>query len=174
MAEVADRILPRFRDLIRQHRYVVSSHATEELEDDELDFSTSSRAKSSSAKRTTPRAKQSMSSGASRSRTLPDASSRSSTQSGARSSSPSTSSEPCAFCGNAEVSLRHVTRSYRRGATLLVIENIPMFSCPRCGESYFTAETLHEVSRIKAKRRNMAALRTVPVAVFPRRPSAAA
>jgi hypothetical protein len=49
-----------------------------------------------------------------------------------------------------------------------------MFSCPRCGESYFTAETLHEVSRIKAKRRVVAALRQVPVAVFPKRPSAAA
>jgi len=31
---VADRTLPRFRDLVRQHRYVVSSHAAEELEDD--------------------------------------------------------------------------------------------------------------------------------------------
>ncbi|HXH93918.1 MAG TPA: type II toxin-antitoxin system MqsA family antitoxin [Thermoanaerobaculia bacterium] len=100
--------------------------------------------------------------------------SRSSTQSGAQSSSRSTSSDPCAFCGNAEVSLRYVTRSYGSGATLLVIENIPMFSCPRCGESYFTAETLHEVSRIKAKRRSMAALRPVPVAVFPKRPIAAA
>jgi YgiT-type zinc finger domain-containing protein len=72
------------------------------------------------------------------------------------------------------MSLRHVTRSYGSGATLLVIENIPMFSCPRCGESYFTAETLHEISRIKAKRRSMAAPRPVPVAVFPRRPGAAA
>jgi hypothetical protein len=35
---VADRTLPRFRDLVRQHRYVVSSHAAEELEDDELDI----------------------------------------------------------------------------------------------------------------------------------------
>ena len=35
---MADRTLPRFRDLVRQHRYVVSSHAAEELEDDELDI----------------------------------------------------------------------------------------------------------------------------------------
>lgn len=35
---MADRTLPRFRDLVRQHRYVVSSHAAEELEDDKLDI----------------------------------------------------------------------------------------------------------------------------------------
>jgi hypothetical protein len=33
---VASRILARLRELVRQRRYVVSSHATEELEDDEL------------------------------------------------------------------------------------------------------------------------------------------
>jgi hypothetical protein len=35
---VADRTLPRLRDLVRQHRYLVSSHAADELEDDELDI----------------------------------------------------------------------------------------------------------------------------------------
>jgi hypothetical protein len=35
---VADRTLPRLRDLVRQHRYLVSSHAADELENDELDI----------------------------------------------------------------------------------------------------------------------------------------
>lgn len=35
---MADRTLPRLRDLVRQHRYLVSSHAADELEDDELDI----------------------------------------------------------------------------------------------------------------------------------------
>jgi hypothetical protein len=30
---------------------------------------------------------------------------------------------------------------------LLVIENVPVTSCPNCGESYLTAETLHEIER---------------------------
>ena len=35
---MADRPLPRLRDLVRQQRYLVSSHAAGELEDDELDI----------------------------------------------------------------------------------------------------------------------------------------
>jgi predicted RNA-binding Zn-ribbon protein involved in translation (DUF1610 family) len=47
-----------------------------------------------------------------------------------------------------------------------VIEQIPMFSCPTCGESYFTAQTLHEIERIKALRKSVAKAREVPVASF--------
>ena len=41
-----------------------------------------------------------------------------------------------------------------------------MWSCPHCGESYFTAQTMHEIERIKALRKSLAAARQVPVAVF--------
>ena len=47
-----------------------------------------------------------------------------------------------------------------------MIENIPMWSCPRCGESYFTAQTMHELERIKALRKSVALPRSVPVALF--------
>lgn len=62
--------------------------------------------------------------------------------------------------------LKHVTRSYGKGAGLLVIERIPMWSCPSCGESYFTAQTMHELERIKALRKSLARVRSVPVAQF--------
>ena len=52
------------------------------------------------------------------------------------------------------------------GAALLVIEGIPMWSCSRCGESYFTAQTMHEIERIKALRKSVAVSRSVPVAAF--------
>ncbi|WP_372719808.1 type II toxin-antitoxin system MqsA family antitoxin [Immundisolibacter sp.] len=82
-------------------------------------------------------------------------------------SSPSISvEEHCAYCGSATVQLKHVTRSFGKGATLLVIEAIPMWSCPSCSESYFSAQTLHEIERIKALRQSVAVNRTVPVAVF--------
>jgi hypothetical protein len=48
----------------------------------------------------------------------------------------------------------------------MVIENIPMWSCSACGESYFTAQTMHEVERIKALRKSVAKKRSVPVASF--------
>ena len=41
-----------------------------------------------------------------------------------------------------------------------------MWSCSRCGESYFTAQTMHEIERIKALRTSVAVSRSVPVAAF--------
>lgn len=73
---------------------------------------------------------------------------------------------PCAHCGSARIHLKHVTRSYGRGKDLLVIEGIPMWDCPACGESYFTARTMHELERIKALRKSVAMKRAVSVATF--------
>ena len=72
----------------------------------------------------------------------------------------------CDICGEEGARVRHVTRSYGRGRDLLVIENIPVVSCPHCGESYLTAETLHEIERIKLHRKSFAQELPVSVAVF--------
>jgi YgiT-type zinc finger domain-containing protein len=72
----------------------------------------------------------------------------------------------CDSCGKAGAQIRHVTRSYGKGANLLVIENVPVIVCPHCGESYMTAETAHELARIKLHRKSLATQRTVPVIVF--------
>ena len=42
----------------------------------------------------------------------------------------------CDICGKAGARIRHVSRSYDKGKDLLVIENVPVISCPYCGESY--------------------------------------
>jgi YgiT-type zinc finger domain-containing protein len=72
----------------------------------------------------------------------------------------------CEICGKSGVHLRQVTRSYGQGEDLLVIENIPVVSCPNCGESYLTADTLHEIKRIKLHRKSWAKERSIPVAAF--------
>jgi YgiT-type zinc finger domain-containing protein len=72
----------------------------------------------------------------------------------------------CDLCGQQGAKIRLVSRSYGRGKTLFVIENVPIVSCPHCGESYLTAETLHEIERIKLHRQLLAEQRSVPVAVF--------
>ncbi len=41
-----------------------------------------------------------------------------------------------------------------------------MITCPRSGESYLTADTLHELERIKQHRKDLAATRQVAVAHF--------
>lgn len=72
----------------------------------------------------------------------------------------------CDNCGKAGARVRHVSKSYGQGDELLVIENVPIISCPHCGESYLSAETLHEIERIKLHRKNFAAKRQVAVAAF--------
>ena len=72
----------------------------------------------------------------------------------------------CDICGKEGALMRHVSRSYGKGTRLLVIENVPVISCPHCGESYMTAATLHEIERIKRKRVSIASKRPVAVAVF--------
>jgi YgiT-type zinc finger domain-containing protein len=68
--------------------------------------------------------------------------------------------------GQSLVQLRRVARTFGSGSTLLVVEGIPMWSCPHCGESYFTAQTMHELERIKALRNSVAVERPVSVAAF--------
>jgi len=72
----------------------------------------------------------------------------------------------CDICGKSGTRLRLVSRSFDKGAELFIIENIPLISCPHCGESYFTADVLHEVERIKLHRKKLAKQRSVPVATF--------
>ena len=72
----------------------------------------------------------------------------------------------CDVCGKKGARIRRMARSYGHGKNLLVIENVPVVSCPQCGESYLTAETLHEIERIKLHRKNFAATRQVAVAEF--------
>ncbi len=69
----------------------------------------------------------------------------------------------CDICGKEGVRIRRVARTYGRGDDLLVIENIPVTSCLHCGESYLTAETLHEVERLKLNRKNISVERLVDV-----------
>ncbi len=72
----------------------------------------------------------------------------------------------CDFCGKKGARIRRVARTYGKGKDILVIENVPVVSCPHCGESYLEAETLHEIERIKLHKKSFAVKRSVPVAEF--------
>ena len=72
----------------------------------------------------------------------------------------------CDMCGKTGARIRRVSRSYGKGTALLVIEDVPVVSCPHCGQSYLSAETLHEIERIKRHRSELAAERPVAVAAL--------
>jgi YgiT-type zinc finger domain-containing protein len=72
----------------------------------------------------------------------------------------------CDICGKEGARQRYVSRSYGKGESLLVIENVPTIYCPNCGEGYLTAQTLQGIERIKKLRQTVAPKRPVSVAVF--------
>lgn len=72
----------------------------------------------------------------------------------------------CDLCGKTGIRIRKVARTYGKGRNLLVIENVPVVTCPHCGESYLEADTLHEIERIKLQRKGLAHERPVAVANF--------
>ncbi len=72
----------------------------------------------------------------------------------------------CEICGKEGARIRKVTRTYGKGKEMFVIENIPIVTCPHCGDSYLEAETLHEIERIKLHKRSLATIREVPIAHF--------
>jgi len=72
----------------------------------------------------------------------------------------------CEICGKEGTRVRKVARTYGRGKDILVIENVPVITCPNCGESYLKADTLHEIERIKLHKKSFAVKRSLPVAHF--------
>jgi len=72
----------------------------------------------------------------------------------------------CEVCGKKGAKVRRVSRTYGHGQNFLVIEKVPVITCPHCGESYLEAATLLEIERIKLHRKSFAQARQVSVANF--------
>jgi YgiT-type zinc finger domain-containing protein len=72
----------------------------------------------------------------------------------------------CDVCGKKGARVRQVTRTYGKGKSEFLIRLVPVVSCPNCGESYLTAETLRNIESIKRHRQKLAVKRSIPVAQF--------
>jgi YgiT-type zinc finger domain-containing protein len=72
----------------------------------------------------------------------------------------------CDVCGKKAAVVQKLNRTYGRGRDVLIIENVPVVSCEACGESYLTAETMHEIERLKLHRRELAEDRKVSAIRF--------
>lgn len=72
----------------------------------------------------------------------------------------------CDHCGKEGAKERRVSKSYGKGDSLFVVENVPVVSCPSCGVTYLTANTLHEIHRIKLHRKSMSKKKNIHVAKF--------
>ncbi|MEK6690730.1 MAG: type II toxin-antitoxin system MqsA family antitoxin [Nitrospirota bacterium] len=72
----------------------------------------------------------------------------------------------CDNCGKQGARIRRVARTYGKGKDIFVIGNVPVVTCPHCGESYLEAETLHELERIKLHKKSFGVKRSVSVVEF--------
>ncbi len=72
----------------------------------------------------------------------------------------------CDICGKEGARQRYVSRSYGKGESLLVIEDVPTVHCRNCGEGYLTAQTVKEIEHIKQTHQTVALKRLVAVAAF--------
>ena len=69
----------------------------------------------------------------------------------------------CDICGKGGARTKRVTRAYGKGDAMVVIDKVPVVICPNCGESYLTAETMHEVERLRLHQHSMKPRRLAPV-----------
>lgn len=72
----------------------------------------------------------------------------------------------CDICGQPGARVQRISRTYGKGKELFVVEGIPVVRCGQCGESYLTAETLHEIERLKLHWKDLAEQRAVGVVRF--------
>jgi YgiT-type zinc finger domain-containing protein len=72
----------------------------------------------------------------------------------------------CENCGKKTASIKQVTKSFGRGQSLVLIEDIPVHSCTSCHESYITAITARAIDRIRKNRVAVGKAKRVLVASF--------
>ena len=72
----------------------------------------------------------------------------------------------CEMCGTQEARIRKINRTYGKDEEMFIIEDIPLVTCTSCGESYFTADTLHEIERLKRHHQDLSKKREVEVVGF--------
>ena len=68
----------------------------------------------------------------------------------------------CDVCGKDGPNLKYVSRNSGKGGDVLVIDGVPIVACPNCGESYMTADPMHEIERLKLHKRTMKNRRPIP------------
>jgi YgiT-type zinc finger domain-containing protein len=72
----------------------------------------------------------------------------------------------CDNCGSEGARERRVIRTYGEDADLLVIENVPVVTCPSCSESYMTAATVRHLEDLRDRGQGVAVARPVGVVQF--------
>jgi YgiT-type zinc finger domain-containing protein len=73
--------------------------------------------------------------------------------------------ESCEYC-NGEVRAKTGTVHYRHKGKLVLIENVPVRVCRRCGERYYDATTVEKMEAIARRKRTAEKTLIVPIRDF--------
>ena len=68
----------------------------------------------------------------------------------------------CEYC-NGGVEERKIRVDYRTGKKLIVVENVPVGVCEKCGERYYDAKVLRRLETIAKKRKKAEKMILVPI-----------
>lgn len=73
--------------------------------------------------------------------------------------------ENCDFCSG-EVIEKRMTADFHHKGKLVIVENVPVKVCTKCGERYYDAEIWAELERIASSKTNVKREIKVPVKEF--------
>lgn len=72
----------------------------------------------------------------------------------------------CSNCGQETAHVLYVLEALEDGDDLFIVRNVPMVGCRNCGQTGYTAATLHELERLQSVRREEGRRQTVDVLEF--------
>ncbi len=80
-------------------------------------------------------------------------------------SRPAVPAQTCEFC-NGAVALRHSRVPFHFKGTMIYVDNVPVWSCGRCGERYFDAPVYKRLEEIARQSQTIRAAITFPLADY--------
>lgn len=72
----------------------------------------------------------------------------------------------CSICGAQTARLVNRPQLIGKGQNLMIVENVPMYSCRNCGHTYFTVEVARMLDQFRLRPDLRTETRTIPVAEF--------
>lgn len=72
----------------------------------------------------------------------------------------------CSICGAHTARLVRRPQLVGKGANLVIVENVPMYSCRNCGHTYLTIEVARMLDQFRLHPDRGTEIREIPVAEF--------
>jgi YgiT-type zinc finger domain-containing protein len=72
----------------------------------------------------------------------------------------------CSICGAQTARSVKRPQIVGKGANLVMVTNVPMYSCRNCGHTYFTVEVARMLDQIRLHPKKYTETRAIPVAEF--------